>query len=185
MKDSEIIHRLEQRDESVLSRISDAYGNLGRQIAMRILGSEADTDECLNDALLRIWNSIPPAKPQYLKAYYSAVVRNTALNRHTYNNAEKRGAAEISLVLDELSEVLADAQDVEAQAEASMLGACIRQFLDKQKAVRQKIFMQRYFYMMTDSEIAAGLGMTVNSVTVTLHRMRQKLREHLEQEGYL
>lgn len=88
-------------------------------------------------------------------------------------------------MLDELSEVLADAQDVEAQAEASMLGACIRQFLDKQKAVRQKIFMQRYFYMMTDSEIAAGLGMTVNSVTVMLHRMRQKLREHLEQEGYL
>ncbi|MBR5364545.1 MAG: sigma-70 family RNA polymerase sigma factor [Oscillospiraceae bacterium] len=185
MKDSEIIHRLEQRDESALSDISDAYGNLGRQIAMRILGSESDTDECLNDALLRIWNSIPPAKPRYLKAYYSAVVRNTALNKHTYNTAEKRGAAEVSLVLDELSEVLADGQDVQAQAEASMLGECIRQFLHRQKAVQQKIFMQRYFYMMTGPEIAAGLGITENRVTVTLHRMRQKLREHLEQEGYL
>lgn len=185
MKDSEIISRLEQREESALSAIAAAYGSLGRQIALRILGSEEDTEECLNDALLRLWNSIPPAKPKYLKAYYSAVVRNTALNRYTYDRAEKRGSAEVALVLDELSEVLADGTDVQAQAEAAMLEESIRQFLRKQNPMQQKIFMQRYFYMMTAPEIAAGLGITENRVTVTLHRMRLKLREHLKKEAFL
>ena len=39
--------------------------------------------------------------------------------------------------------------------------------------------------MMTGPEIAAGLGITENRVTVTLHRMRQKLREHLKKEAFL
>ena len=185
MKDGEIIYRLEQREESALSAITAAYGSLGRQIAMRILGNAEDTEECLNDALLRLWNSIPPAKPKYLKAYYSAVVRNTALNRRMYNKAEKRCAAEVTLVLDELAEVLTDGQDVQAQAETAMLEESIRQFLRKQNAMQQKIFMQRYFYMMTGPEIAAGLGISENRVTVTLHRMREKLREHLRKEAFL
>ena len=185
MKDSEIIRGLEQREESALRGITASYGSLGRQIAMRILGSAEDTEECLNDALLRLWNSIPPAKPKYLKAYYSAVVRNTALHRYTYDRAEKRGAAEVSLVLDELAEVLADGQDVQAQAEASLLEESIRHFLRKQNPMQQNIFMQRYFYMMTGPEIAAGLGITENRVTVTLHRMWQKLREHLKKEAFL
>lgn len=185
MKDSEIIRRLEQRDESSLGGITAAYGNLGRQIAMRILGNPQDSEECLNDALLRLWNSIPPAKPKYLKAYYSAVVRNTALNRRAFNTAEKRSSTEVTLVLDELAELLADGQDVAAQAEAAMLEESIRQFLRKQNALQRKIFLQRYFYMMSCPEIAAGLGITENRVMVTLHRMRQKLRGHLEKEAFI
>ncbi len=185
MKDSEIIRQLEQREEAALRDISAVYGNLGRQIAMRILGSTQDTEECLNDALLRLWNSIPPAKPKYLKAYYAAVVRNTALNRHMYNTAEKRSPAEVTLVLDELAEVLADSQDVERQAEESVLQETVRHFLQKQSPLHRKIFMQRYYYMMTGPEIAAGLGITENRVTVALHRMRKKLQEHLRKEALI
>lgn len=185
MKESEIIRMLEQREESALGAITTAYGNLGKQIALRILGNVQDTEECLNDALLRLWNSIPPARPKYLKAYYSAVVRNTALNRKAYNQAEKRGASEYALVLDELDEVLADGQDIAAQAEASELAECVRQFLNKQNTMQQKIFMQRYFYMLTGPEIAAGLGITESRVTVTLTRLRKKLHEHLKKEGFL
>lgn len=185
MKDSEIIQKLEARDESALHEISASYGRLGRQIASRILGNALDAEECLNDALLRVWNSIPPAKPRYLKAYYSAAVRHLALNRCAYNQAEKRGQAEVTLVLDELAEVLADAQDVAAAAEASALDESVRRFLSGQRRLQQIIFMQRYYYMMSTPEIAAGLGITENRVNVTLHRLRQKLQAHLRKEQFI
>ncbi|MBP0970808.1 MAG: sigma-70 family RNA polymerase sigma factor [Oscillospiraceae bacterium] len=185
MKDAEIIQKLESRDESALREITASYGNLGRQIAANILGNAQDTEECLNDALLRIWSSIPPAKPRFLKAYYSAAVRHIALNRYAYNNAEKRGQSETAAVLDELAEVLADASDVAAQTEASMLDEAVRAFLRRQNAMQQTIFMQRYFYMMTAPEIAAGLGITESRVNVTLHRLRRKLHDHLRKEEYI
>lgn len=185
MTDNRILVLLNERDESALIEITTKYGLLGRQIAMRILANEQDCEECLNDALLRVWNSIPPAKPNYLKAYYSAIVRNLALNRHTYHTAEKRGASEITIVLDELSEVLADSQDVEAQVDAAMLEESILEFIHGQKTMQQTIFMQRYFYMLKETEIAAGLGITENRVMVTLHRLRKKLREHLQKEEIL
>lgn len=185
MKDSTIIQKLEARDESALQDISAEYGNLGRQIAMRILDNPQDAEECINDALLRIWNSIPPAKPKYLKAYFSAAVRNTSLNRYSYDHADKRCASEVCFVLDELAEVLADRQNVEAETEASMLDEAVRRFLKKQSSLNQKIFLQRYYYMMTCPEIAAGLGISENRVNVALYRMRQKLGDYLRKEQYI
>ena len=75
--------------------------------------------------------------------------------------------------------------DNAAPAEASELAECVRQFLNRQNTMQQKIFMQRYFYMLTGPEIAAGLGITESRVTVTLTRQRKKLREHLKKEGFL
>lgn len=185
MTDSEIIRKLEARDETALQDITEQYGKLGKQIAMRILGSTEDAEECTNDALLRIWNTIPPAKPLYLKAYYSAAVRNIALNRRAYDKAQKRNTAVVSVVLDELSEVLPDTQDVEAETDATLLNEAVRGFLRKQNKLQQTVFMQRYYYMMTCAEIAEGLGVSENRVNVILHRLRKKLQAYLRKGAFL
>ena len=183
--DNEIIKLLQERDETALAVIKQQYGALCRQIAMQVLDCDEDADECLNDALLNLWCSIPPAKPDYLRAYLSAAVRNIALDRLASNQAVKRGGSQVPLVLEELSEIAAEGQDVASEVELRQLWDAIHAFLKRENVRNQKLFMQRYYYMMPLKEIAAENGLSENSVTVTLHRLRNKLMEHLRKEHFL
>lgn len=185
MKDPEILILLQNRDESALRVITENYGALCRQVAMQILGNAQDAEECMNDALLKIWCSIPPAKPEYLRAYFVATVRNLALDRAEAQHTLKRGGDQMPLVLDELAEIAADGQDITAETELRELWDIIRAFLRKQPEKSRRLFMQRYYYMMPTGEIAAENGVSENSVTVTLHRLRKKLQTILRKEQYL
>lgn len=172
VKDKEIIGLLQKRDETAITMIKEQYGLLCRQLAMQILGNEEDADEFTNDALLKLWNSIPPANPEYLKAYFAATVRNLALNRRRAEHSAKRRGEQVPLVLDELAEVAPSGEDVAEDVEQRMLQETIRCFIRRLPDKQQKIFMQRYFYMMQLREIADENGMSENSVTVMLHRLR-------------
>lgn len=185
MDDKEIIRLLWQRDESALTAVREQYGGFCRQIAYQILGNDEDADECLNDTLFKLWNSVPPATPEILRAYLAATVRNLALDRLESQHAVKRGGSQVPLVLEELSEVISDAQDVEAETELRQLWNVIKSFLSCHPERHRIMFMQRYYYMMPLGEIAAEHGVSENSVTVTLHRLRKKLQAVLRKEQYI
>ena len=185
VNEKKIIRLLQQRDESALSAVKAQYGQLCRQLAMQILGNAEDAEECLNDALLKLWNSIPPAEPEYLKAYLCSTLRNLALNRLEAERAAKRGGDQVPVVLEELAEVIQSGQNVAADVEGKLLAEYVREFVRQLPEKQQRVFMQRYFYMMQLNEIAAENSMTENSVTVMLHRLRGKLHDALRKEQYL
>ena len=59
--DKRILLMFNNRDEQALRMAADQYGRLCQSIAKNILKNEQDAEECLNDALLKTWNTIPPA----------------------------------------------------------------------------------------------------------------------------
>lgn len=185
MSDREILAMLEQRDQHALAEVRGQFGGLCYKVAEQILGNSRDAEECVNDMLLRLWNSVPPAKPESIKAYLTAITRNLALDRLSAETAEKRGGTEIPLVLDELGEVLAGEQDVAMQAEQTELRQAIFSFLKKQSALARNIFIQRYYYCLSCAEIAAEQQVSENRVLVSLHRTRKKLGEFLRKENLL
>lgn len=67
MKDTEIIDLFFARSEDAIKQVQKKYGYLCRKIAWNILQNEQDTDECVNDAYLVLWNLIPPTQPNPLK----------------------------------------------------------------------------------------------------------------------
>ena len=93
MEDIQIIDLFFQRSEQAITYIREKYNGLCFSIARRILPDDRDVDECLGDVLLKVWNSIPPERPDSLSAYLSRITRNTALDRYAYNHAEKRSTA--------------------------------------------------------------------------------------------
>ena len=101
MNDEEIIKLFEARDEKGISAAAERYGKLLRSVARGILRSEQDAEECESEALLRAWNSIPPARPERLCAYLCRIARRLALDRYDYNNADKRRAE--TLPIEELA----------------------------------------------------------------------------------
>ena len=178
-KDEELTQLFFRRSESAVSETDRKYGKLFRTIAEGITESREDAEECVNDAYLRLWNSIPPERPLDLRAYGARIVRNLSLNRAEYNRAEKRGG---SALLEELDETIPDPSGQE-EDDSSPLTALLNRFLEKQSRSNRVAFVLRYWNGMSLSEIAERLGCTESKVKSGLFRLRQKLKTELEKEG--
>ncbi len=178
--DGEIVELLCRRDEFALRAVMTKYGALMKSIAVQITGSEQDAEECVNDAVLELWNTVPPASPKQLSAFVGGIVRRRAIDRVRYNQAEKRAGSEYCSSLEELEECLPDRQS-EAESDSDEISRCIRLFLDKQKPDDRGMFLMRYFRFMSNEQIAQQLGMRESSVVMRLVRMRKRLRKALEE----
>ena len=137
----------------------------------------------VNDTYLRAWNSIPPKRPSKLQTFLGKITRNLSLNKWEKLSAEKRGAGQTSLILDELSECIPAEQDAVNTVENMVIRDVLDRFLDELPAETRKIFVRRYFYMSPVKEIADEYGLSESKVTVTLFRTRGKLKSVLEKEG--
>lgn len=184
MDDRAIIAALQARDETAIAALNEAYGRLCRTIARNILGSDEDAEECVNDAWLRVWESIPPAEPRSLSAYAGAITRRLAINRWHVNHAACR-QSEATLPLDELDAILHSADEINARIDQAELTAVIDRFLADLDQQTRVMFVRRYWNMDSLADIAAHLGLREGTVRVKLHRARNKLREELERRDLL
>ncbi len=184
MDDQQIIQLYWDRNEQAIPVTSAKYGGYCASIANNILGNHEDTEECVNDALLNVWNSIPPHKPNNLATFLGKITRNLALNRYKQNTAQKRGGCQLPIVLDELSDCVSGKDDVEQEIDRRELLRTINSFLSTLPADKRSIFICRYWYFDGVSEIGARFRMTENHVSVTLNRLRQKLRRYLSERGF-
>ena len=183
--DDSIIRRLHARDESALDDIRRLYGSLCCQMAYRILENREDAEECVDDMLLAVWNSIPPNLPMSLQAYLITLVRHSAINKAKHESRQKRGNGAFSLALDELAEILPSGEQVESTVERRELMEAMQAFLSALKPETKHVFLQRYYLAESVQTIAKANHMSESAVKVTLFRTRKKLREHLQKEGLL
>lgn len=183
MEDGEIIGLFFERSERAISETAEKYGRYCRYIALGILNNEQDAEECVLDAYMRAWNSIPPKRPDRLGSYLGKIVRNLSLNALEKNTALKRGAGQAALVLDELSECIPDGHGEEDLTDDMHIKSVLDAFLGALPTLTRKIFVRRYWYMSSLKEIAAEYGISENRAAVTLLRTREKLRKVLEKEG--
>ena len=185
MDDNELIQLYYDRNEQALCVTQQKFGKYFYTIAHNILGSIQDAEECVNDVLMRLWEHIPPAKPENLSAYVTSVARSVACSRYKQNHTQKRGSGETQLVLDELYDCCTETDTVEQEIDRNALCGAINAFLETLKPEQRIIFVLRYWSVCPVDEIAEKLEISKSKVTVTLMRTRQKLRNYLEQEGFL
>lgn len=107
MDDKQIINLFFQRDEDAINAVDEKYGSKLNALAANMLQSREDGLECVNDTYMKAWNSIPPARPEYLFAFLAASARNIAIDMIRKNNAGKRQAKVVELTK-ELEECIGD-----------------------------------------------------------------------------
>lgn len=183
MNDEEIIGLFFERSELAITETKDKYWNYCHRIAYNVLCNYEDSEECVNDALLQAWNSIPPQKPGILKSFLGKITRNLALNKYKYNNAQRRNSEHLETLIKELSDCLPVNNDPAQLVEESFKVDCLNRFLCLQKERTRKIFVRRYWYMDSIHEIANDFGISESSVKMTLLRARNSLKTFLEREG--
>ncbi|MCM1101115.1 MAG: sigma-70 family RNA polymerase sigma factor [Acetatifactor muris] len=181
MDDRKIIQLFFARSQYAISELSQKYGEFCYRIAMNILKNREDAEETENDTYLKVWNSIPPACPDVLRAYIGRITRNLSLSRYRYNHREKRNS-HLQVFLSELEECIPAPQNVEDSADDTVSNA-ICAFLAHQDSNTRILFIRRYFYMESISALAKDFGMKESSVSTKLNRVRLKLKCWLEEEG--
>ncbi len=186
MNDEQIIQLYWDRSEQAIAESRQKYENYCYTIAFGILKSPEDSEETVSDCWLRTWNAIPPQRPASLQAFLAKIVRNLSLDRLRMKQAKRRGGetAGYELAVEELAECIASPQTVESAVEGRELGEILNRFLRELDDEPRRVFIQRYWYLMGVREIAENQGFSESKVKMLLHRMRNRLREILEQEGY-
>jgi len=175
MEDTKIIALFWQRDERAITEFEKSHKRLCVTAANEITGNPHDAEECFADTCLAVWNSIPPQKPESLRAYALRICKNFALNLVKAKSRQKRSA-----LLIELDECITDSiPDMEPQE----IGALIDAFMETLPKREAVIFVRRYNCSQPVKDIAAAVDMTENQVSKILAKLRKKLRKHLEKEG--
>lgn len=183
--DTLILSLLQKRDESALQQLRNDYGKLCGKIAFDILGCREDSEECVSDMLMKVWQTIPPLHPESLRAYLITLIRHLAIDRYHILTAQKRGGTQFCEALDELQEVLASDENVSAAVEKRELTLAAERFLDTLSPQTRKIFLRRYYMADSVRDIAAHYDMSVSAVKISLMRTRNKLKQYLKKEGFL
>lgn len=183
MDDREIVNLYWERNENAITESEKKYGKYCYFIAHNILKSHEDSEECVNDTYIRAWNSIPPKKPEKLSVFLGKITRNLALDVLEKLSAKKRGGTQIALVLDELQGCIPSPVSTENEVDALQLTENLNCFLKTLTDESRKIFLQRYWYLMTVREIAEENSFTESKVKMSLSRTRNNLKIFLEKEG--
>lgn len=183
MDDEKIIELYFARDEAAIFETSEKYGSYCYKIASGIVGNHEDSEECVNDTWLRAWNSIPPHRPDILRLFLGKITRNTAIEKYRKNRAKKRGKGKIDAVLDELSEILSSCDGADFE-DSVLLSDSISKFLAGLEVRDRTVFLRRYFFGESISEISYLMDLSKVNVSVILSRTRKKLKIFLMGEGY-
>ncbi|MBR6106846.1 MAG: sigma-70 family RNA polymerase sigma factor [Oscillospiraceae bacterium] len=184
-EDEKLLRLLLKHDESALAKAEQRYRRLCITMAFRILGDRQDAEECANDVLMKLWETVPPAEPRSLTAYVSGLTRNHALNMLTAKTASKRGGKQYAAALDELSPYLASDGNPEDMLSTIALQEALNRFLRALPKETRMIFLARYYAMQPIREIAAEHASTVGRVKMILKRTKEKLRAFLKEEGLI
>ena len=184
MDDEKIIELFFNRSEQAIEEVDKKYGKTCHNISYNILHNKLDAEECVNDAYLGAWNAIPPARPNPLLTYLCKIVRNLSLKRYEFNTAIKRNST-YDVAMEELESCLSSPETVESEIALKELTHIIENFLDSLSTENRVIFLRRYWFSDTYSDIAARVGMTEKNVYVLLTRIRENLRNYLKEREVL
>ena len=171
MSDREIAELLLRRDEACMDALLLRYGGLLRYVIAPILNNPQDTEDCLSEVSLRIWENAQRFVPERgsLKAWLTAIARNTALN---YARSI-RCHGNIEEITEDMPSAEPAPEEMIIQKERK---AAVERAVSRLSAADRVLFYRKYYYLQSTAQIASEMGMTERAVEGKLYRLRKKLR---------
>ena len=185
LSDETIIELYWSRNEQAISETDIKYKAFLLAVANNIVSDRRDSEECLNDAYIGTWNSIPPARPILLKSFLAKIMRRVAINRFHANNRQKRIASEYAVSLSEFEDLITNSESTEAEFETQELAKAISNYVRSLSDRQMYIFISRYYIADPILKISKELGCSESTVKREITAIKNRLKKHLESEGYV
>ena len=185
MQDAQIVALYWDRSEEAIAQTELKYGAYLQKIAFNILSDLEDSKECVNDTYLRAWNSMPENRPSILSTYLAKIIRQLSIDVFRKKHSAKRGGSEYTLSLNELGDCFSDGGTPEQALDARLLAEAISRFLRTLPDDARSCFIGRYYFFDSLKLVAAYCGMSEAKAKSLLFRSRRRLKEYLEEEGFI
>ena len=182
MEDSRIVDLYWRRDETAISETERKYGRFCFSISNNILRSREDAQECVNDTYLGAWNAMPPHRPEILSSFLGKITRRLSLKKLRDRSAGKRGGGGVEVSFDELEECVPSGRQIDERIEIAELAEIINAFLEALPLDERRVFLRRYWFFDSVSEISLRFGFGKSKVKMMLKRTRDKFLVHLQKE---
>lgn len=184
MDDSKIIELYLCRNETAIKHTSEKFGNRLRSLSYGIVNDRQTAEECENDTYMQAWNSIPPHEPiNYLYAFLARITRHISLNRCRERSRLKRSAF-ICELSTEIEQCIPTPNDTKCIIDDIALSEAINGFLSTLNEEKRNIFMRRYWYLDSITDISKRFALSESKVKTTLFRCRNQFKKYLEKEEY-
>ncbi len=181
MDDLQIIELYFARDEKAIEETHTKYGKLCFNVANNILSNQRDSEECVNDTYLNVWNTIPPTRPNNFMAFICKITRNLSLKKLEFNTALKRNSNAL-VSFHELEEVLSD-EHINPDIDNEEIGKLLTAFLRNEKEDARNVFIRKYVHFDSIGDIAQRYAFTESKVKNLLYHSRNRLKVFLRKEG--
>ncbi len=183
LTDEQIVELYFNRDERAIRETEAKYGRLLISIAYNILHDLSDSEECQNDTLLRVWNRIPPVRPNVFSAFISKITRDIAIDKYKERTSKKRIPSELTVSMDELDGVLHGDGSPDTMHSSDDLAKIIGDYVKGLSERQRYIFIERYYLFATFQSIANELGVGLATVHRETEKIKKGLKAHLERNG--
>jgi RNA polymerase sigma-70 factor (ECF subfamily) len=184
MDDSQIIDLFFERSEQAIIELSNKYGKVCSKVSLNILNNKLDAEECINDAYLSVWNNIPPQNPSPLLTYVCRIVRNLSIKKYHKNTAFKRNSY-YDIAFEELEDCIPSLNSIDRDYNAKELAKIIDDFLDTLDKDNRVMFVRRYWFSDSLSELSKMFEITEHNASVRLSRIRGRMKKYLIKRGVI
>ena len=169
--DEDLMGRIAKGDEPAFRLLSRRYAARGIALARRITGNDADAEELVQEALLRVWINAPRWRPlAAFRTWFYRVVLNLSLSRR------RRGPF---LPLEAAGDPADPSPDaslaLERRETDRRIAAAIAELPDRQQAA----IVLTYQEGLSNGEAAVVMETTISSLEALLVRAKRTLRDKL------
>ena len=184
MEDEAIVTLYWERNEHAIEQTKEKYERYLTRIAYNILSDIQDSEESVSDTYFKAWNAMPPHRPTVLSTFLGKITRQVSIDRFRTKNREKRRFSEYAVSLNELEDCISAGDTTQECVELKRLGESISRYLRTLPEDTRGVFICRYYFVDSISEIARHYAMSKSKVKSMLYRTRQELRAYLVEEGF-
>ncbi len=181
MKDKEIIDMFCLGDEAAIENVQNIYGRMMYCVSLSVTGHHEDAEECCNESLFILWNTIPRTRPKYLWPYIKTIVYRVSMDKKDYNMAGKRG--EFYREYYDEENLAVEYNEVDFCVEKLAIQNAINNFIKLLSEEKLSIFQERYGLGFLVEEIARKEDVSVSKVKMALLRMKRELKKCLREEN--
>jgi RNA polymerase sigma-70 factor, ECF subfamily len=169
--DEDLMLRVARGDQAAFRLLAQRYTGRAVRLARRTTGSDADAEEIVQEALLRVWTNAPRWRPTAaFRTWFYRVVLNLSLNR-------RRRASFVPL--EQVGDPPDPAADPSTQLERAELDRRVASAVAELPAQQRAAITLTYAEGFSNAETAATIGTSVSAVETLLVRARRSLRTRL------
>jgi RNA polymerase sigma-70 factor (ECF subfamily) len=179
--DRDLVERHRYGDETAFDEVYALFGTMVYNLALRMLGNEADASDCAQETFLRVHRHLGGFRGRSgLKTWVFRIALNCCRTRVRRRMRRRRF---LDFGRDDLVARAADRdRDPEEQAAARETSRAVHDALAAVKPVYREAVLLRDLHGFTYEEIATVLGVRIGTVRSRIARGRDELRRVMESE---